>query len=140
VTIKSRVVPRGSGRGREARTRFEPLAVSAVAAAGKGFTLARVTTETGRKHQIRAHAQWLRHSLVGDKIYGPDARLFLEFVETGWTPKLAERLLLPRQALHCAVIDLRAAGLDYVFRAPLAADLAGFCVSRGVDLSRLKSI
>jgi len=137
VTIKSRVVSRGSGRGQEARTRFEPLAVASVAAAaGKGFTLARVTTETGRKHQIRAHAQWLGHSLVGDKIYGPDARLFLEFIETGWTPGLAERLLLPRQALHCAEIDLRAAGLDYVFRAPLAADLAEFCRERGVDLRR----
>jgi len=126
VTIKSRVVPRSSGRGQEARTRFEPLAV----AARKDFTLARVTTETGRKHQIRAHAQWLGHSLVGDKIYGPDARLFLQFIETGWTPGLAERLLLPRQALHCAEIDLRAAGLDYVFRAPLAADLAEFCRER----------
>jgi len=142
VTIKSCVVPRGSGRGQEARTRFEPLAVASASVAagrGNGFTLARVTTETGRKHQIRAHAQWLGHSLVGDKIYGPDARLFLEFIETGWTLGLAERLLLPRQALHCAEIDLRAAGLDYVFRAPLAADLAGFCAARGVDLSRLKS-
>ena len=124
VAIKNRVVPRGSGRAQEARTRFEPVAVR------NGFTLARVTTQTGRKHQIRAHAQWLGHSLVGDKIYGPDARLYLEFVETGWTPALAERLLLPRQALHCAQIDLRAAGVDYVFRAPLAEDMAEFCRAR----------
>jgi len=130
VTIKTRVVPRGNTAGRagraarESRTRFEPVA------AKNGFTLARVTTETGRKHQIRAHAQWLGHSLVGDKIYGPDARLYLEFVETGWTPALAERLLLPRQALHCAGIDLRAAGEDYIFRAPLADDMAAFCRER----------
>ena len=124
VAIKNRVVPRGCGRGQEARTRFEAVA------AGGGFTLARVTTETGRKHQIRAHAQWLGHSLVGDKIYGPDARLFLEFIETGWTPKLEERLLLPRQALHCAEIDLRAAGVDYIFRAPLAEDMEKFCRER----------
>jgi 23S rRNA pseudouridine1911/1915/1917 synthase len=60
-------------------TLFEPLAL------GRGFTLARVTTETGRKHQIRAHAQWLGHSIVGDKIYGPDARLYLDFIDDGWT-------------------------------------------------------
>ena len=59
---------------------------------GGGFTLVRVVTESGRKHQIRAHAQWLGHSLVGDKIYGPDARLYLEFIDHGWPPALAARL------------------------------------------------
>lgn len=126
VSIKSKVVPRGRAFGQIAKTRFEPVAH------GGGFTLARATTETGRKHQIRAHAQWLGHPLVGDKIYGPDARLFLEFIETGWTPKLAERLLLSRQALHCAEVDLRPAGMDYVFRAPLAADMVEFCAAQGM--------
>ncbi|MDF9832986.1 23S rRNA pseudouridine1911/1915/1917 synthase [Ereboglobus sp. PH5-5] len=128
VAIKNKVVR--AGQGQSARTRFEPLQCSG------GFTFARVITETGRKHQIRAHAQWLGHPLVGDKIYGPDARLFLEFIETGWTPKLAGRLLMARQALHCAEIDLRAAGVDYVFRAPPAADMLEFCRERGFDCSK----
>ncbi len=110
--------------GQPALTRFEPVA------AGGGFTLARVVTQSGRKHQIRAHAQWLGHGLVGDKIYGPDARLFLEFIDHGWTAALAERLLLPRQALHCAEIDLRPAGWPQAFRAPLPADLRQFCRER----------
>ena len=122
VAIKSRVVARG--KGQEALTHFEPLA------RGGGFTLARVTTGTGRKHQIRAHAQWLGHSLVGDKIYGPDAQLFLDFVERGWTPALAEKLYLRRQALHCAEIDLREAGVEPVFHAPLPGDLRMFCRER----------
>ena len=126
VTIKSRVVGRGREGAREARTRFEPLRRAG------GFTLARVTTETGRKHQIRAHAQWLGHSLAGDKIYGPDERLYLQFIETGWTPELAGRLLLPRQALHCAEVDLRPAGAGHVFCAPLAADMAAFCKEHGI--------
>ncbi len=96
------------------------------------FTLARVVTETGRKHQIRAHAQWLGHSLVGDKIYGPDARLYLDFIDHGWTAALAEKLLLPRQALHCAEIDLRPAGLPDLFRAELPADMREFCAAHGL--------
>jgi 23S rRNA pseudouridine1911/1915/1917 synthase len=97
-----------------------------------GFTLVRVITETGRKHQIRVHAQWLGHPLVGDKIYGPDDRLYLDFIDWGWTPALAEKLLLPRQALHCAEIDLRAVGVHTTFHAPLANDLREFCLSRGL--------
>jgi 23S rRNA pseudouridine1911/1915/1917 synthase len=122
VFMKSGVV----AGGQPSITRFEPIS------ANHGFTLACVTTETGRKHQIRAHAQWLGHSLVGDKIYGPDARLFLEFIETGWTDALAAKLFLPRQALHCGEIDLRAAGFDHAFTAPLADDMVGFCRERGL--------
>lgn len=121
VFTKSAVV--ADGEGQSAITHFLPLGH----AAARDFTLVRVTTETGRKHQIRAHAQWLGHFLVGDKIYGPDARLYLEFIEHGWTAALASRLLLPRQALHCAEVDLAPAGLPWRFQAPLAADLVEFC-------------
>ncbi len=107
--------------GKPAVTHFEPLA------SANGFTLARVRLETGRKHQIRAHAQWLGHTVVGDKIYGPDARCYLDFIDRGYTPELAALLLLPRQALHCAEIDLTEAGIDRVLTAPLADDLAAFC-------------
>jgi 23S rRNA pseudouridine1911/1915/1917 synthase len=122
VMVKSCVVP--AGKGQHAITRYTPLAT------GSGFTLVRVLTETGRKHQIRAHAQWLGHSLVGDKIYGPDQKLFLEFVQNGWTLALAEKLLLPRQALHCAEIDLALAGHEQVFRAALPADLRTFAETK----------
>lgn len=120
VFIKSCVRP----DGQVAVTHFEPVAT------GGGFTLARVGLETGRKHQIRAHAHWLGHPVVGDKIYGPDARLYLEFIDHGWTGALAARLLLPRQALHCAAIDFTAAGRPEIFCAPLAADLVHFCADR----------
>ncbi len=112
--------------GRPAVTHFTPIT------SGGGFTLARVVTETGRMHQIRAHAQWLGHSLVGDKIYGPDARCYLDFLDAGWTQALEEKLLLPRQALHCAEIDMRNAGLARVFSVPLPADLRAFCAARGL--------
>ncbi|MDX2187822.1 MAG: RluA family pseudouridine synthase [Opitutaceae bacterium] len=119
VSVKSTVVEAGAGQS--AVSRFVPLRV------GAGKTLAGVTTETGRKHQIRAHAQWLGHSLVGDKIYGPDSNLFLRFIDSGWTPDLANALTLPRQALHCASIDLEPAGLPYRFVSPWPPDLAQYC-------------
>jgi 23S rRNA pseudouridine1911/1915/1917 synthase len=124
VFVKSAVVAEGDGQ--RAVTHFTPMAI------GGGVTLVRVVTETGRKHQIRAHAQWLGHSLVGDKIYGPDARLYLEFIDHGWTESLAARLFLPRQALHCSEIDLSRSGLAYVFSAPLPEDLRQFLASRGI--------
>jgi 23S rRNA pseudouridine1911/1915/1917 synthase len=123
VFIKSAVV----ADGKPAVTYFAPMATA------NGFTLARVVTETGRKHQIRVHAHWLGYPLVGDKIYGPDDRLYLDFIDTGWTETMAEKLLLPRQALHCAEIDLRAVGVEPVFTAPLAADMRAFCLSHGLS-------
>ncbi len=119
---ESPVVPTGSGSG------------SGMSAGA--FTVVRVVTETGRKHQIRAHAQWLGYPLIGDKIYGPDARCYLEFIDHGWTENLARQLLLPRQALHCAEIDLHRAGFDHVFTAPLASDLAAFCREHGIPVAQ----
>ena len=123
VTVKSRVVPPGAG-GQEAITVLHPLAVAG------GFTLAGVELLTGRKHQIRAHAEWLGHRVVGDKLYGPDPGLYLEFATQGWTARHSFLLPLTRQALHCAAVDLRPAGMDYVLRAPWPADLARFAVRR----------
>jgi 23S rRNA pseudouridine1911/1915/1917 synthase len=124
VFLKSCVVE----GGKPSISNFTPLA------SGSGFTLARVVTETGRKHQIRAHAQWLGHGMVGDKIYGPDARCYLDFIEHGWTEALEKKLLLSRQALHCAEIDLRPAGLDHVFKAPMPADMRAFCERVGIEV------
>jgi len=123
VYIKTAVRP----DGKEARSRFTPLVTAG------GFTLAEVGIETGRKHQIRAHAQWLGYPVVGDKIYGPDARCYLEFIDHGWTPALAEKLILPRQALHCSRIELFGGANGEgarEYRAPLAADLVAFCRER----------
>jgi 23S rRNA pseudouridine1911/1915/1917 synthase len=122
--VRSKVVAAGSPGAQTAVTHFEPLA------SGGGFTLVRVRTETGRKHQIRAHALWLGHTVVGDKLYGPDERLYLEFAQHGWTERHAALLPLPRQALHCAEIDLRPAHEPQVFRAPLAEELKNFCRER----------
>src|SRR5437763_4784584 len=70
------------------------------------FALIRAIPKTGRTHQIRVHLASLGHPIVGDKIYGPDERLYLEFIETGWTPNLDRQLLLPRHALHSSKLAM----------------------------------
>jgi 23S rRNA pseudouridine1911/1915/1917 synthase len=105
--------------GAAANTRFVP-----VRQAG-GFTLAEVHPRTGRLHQIRVHAEWLGHPIAGDKIYGGDPGCYLEFIQHGYTADLAAKLLLPRQALHCAEIVYRTEP-EYRFAAPLPRDLAEF--------------
>jgi len=120
VTVKQQVVPADTPGAQAATTIFHPLVVRG------GCTLAGVELLTGRKHQIRAHAEWLEHRVIGDKLYGADPRLYLEFAVSGWTDRHSRLLRLGRQALHCAAIDLRPARMDYLLRAPWPADLARF--------------
>ena len=73
---------------------------------GERFSVIRAFPRTGRTHQIRVHLASLGHAIVGDKIYGPDERLYLGFIESGWTPELERRLLLSRHALHSAALEI----------------------------------
>jgi len=119
IHLKQMVHPEGA----LARTRFHVERRFAMATTnGERFSLVRAFPETGRMHQIRVHLSHAGHAVVGDKIYGPDEGCYLEFIETGWTPALAARLLLPRHALHSAVLRLPDAGLAW--ESPLARDLA----------------
>ena len=92
----------------------------------RGFTLLRVRAHTGRLHQIRVHLAHLGHPVVGDKLYGPDERLYLEFIETGWTDRLRNRLLLDRHALHAVRLAFVWEGRRRVFEVDLAPDLIAF--------------
>lgn len=114
--------------GLPSRTVFTPLA------RGGGYTLARVEPETGRMHQIRVHAAWAGYPLAGDKLYGPDETLFLEFAVRGFTERLATKLPLPRHALHCFEVTIDGAK----WRAPLAEDLVRFAgATMSVDVRSL---
>ena len=88
------------------------------------FALVRAIPRTGRTHQIRVHLASIGHPIVGDKIYGPDERLYLQFIETGWTPELEQQLLLPRHALQSAKLAIDG---EMEWTSPLYVDLAEFC-------------
>lgn len=111
VHVKMRV---SSSRSRAVvTTRFEPRQV------GQGLTHCEVTTLGGKKHQIRLHAQSAGFPLLGEKLYGADEKLYLEFVEKGWTENLRRQLRFPRQALHCAEVCFSIDGWQHhLWRAP----------------------
>lgn len=89
---------------------------------GERFSIVRAFPETGRMHQIRVHLSHVGHPIIGDKLYGPDERCYLEFIQTGWTTALAAQLLLPRHALHSATLAIPSLGLRWT--SPLPPDFA----------------
>ena len=94
-----------------------------------GYTFCKVIPETGRKHQIRVHAEWLDKRVVGDKIYGPDETLYIDFIEQGWTDRLEAALPMKRQALHCYHYAFNFPDRFVSFAASVQQDMLTFCKS-----------
>ncbi len=70
------------------------------------FTFLEVELLTGRKHQIRIHLAHIGHPIVGDKLYGLDESMYLDFVKYRLTEEQKRKLILPNQALHAASITI----------------------------------
>lgn len=91
-----------------------------------GFAqLCRVTLETGRTHQIRVHFAANGHPVVGDPLYGDDARV----KQVHPLDREAARGMVAgagRQMLHACRLELvhPASGEALVFEAPPPADMA----------------
>ena len=71
------------------------------------MTLVRAVLGTGRQHQVRATLFSLGFPLAGDKLYGPDERLFLKIKTQDLNEDDLARLRFSRQALHAAVLEFR---------------------------------
>ena len=71
------------------------------------MTLVRAILGTGRQHQVRATLHSLGFPLTGDKLYGPDERLFLKIKTQSLSEDDLARLRFGRQALHAAVLEFR---------------------------------
>ena len=89
---------------------------------GGGRAVVSASPQTGRQHQIRVHLALGGTPLVGDKLYGPDERLFLASLERPLEADELDRLGHPRHALHAW--RLRLPGCPGEFVAPWPDDLA----------------
>ncbi|MCX6970434.1 MAG: RluA family pseudouridine synthase [Verrucomicrobia bacterium] len=110
--------------GARAHTRFR--VVSRIERSEGRFALVSAEPLTGRTHQIRVHLAHCGHPVVGDKLYGPSPDRYLEFIRTGWTPALAERLLLRHHALHSAELALEWNGVPLIWTSGLPAAMQAF--------------
>ncbi len=77
--------------------------------------------ETGRTHQIRVHASYIGHALVGDPVYGRARTL-----PRGTDPAVTEALHgFSRQALHASILGFRhpVTGAELSFESAAPPDL-----------------
>ncbi len=90
------------------------------------FALVEMVPKTGRTHQLRVHMAALGCPLVGDKVYGVDDSVFLEYLENRLSDASRERLVLSRHALHNASLRFYHPFEDreMLITAPLPPDMA----------------
>ncbi len=121
VFVKQRVT-RKSRTSKKAETYFHPLYCA------EGYSFVSIVTKTGRKHQIRLHAQSIGFPMVGEKLYGHDESYYLNFCESGWNPSWMNKLGMDRQALHARRFgDLTG---EEVFEADIPSDILFFLENR----------
>ncbi len=108
-------------QGRRAVTRLR--AVESFGLPGKPFaSLMECRLETGRTHQIRVHATYAGHALVGDPVYGRSRVIS----KNQAAPEVSAALLtFQRQALHAAALGFRhpVTGNTMSFEAPMPSDM-----------------
>ncbi len=87
---------------REAYDGAEESALTKFAAgsSSESLSIVKAFPVTGRMHQIRVHLKYAGFPILGDKMYGDDETIYLDYVKTGESEKLTERAGFHRCALH----------------------------------------
>lgn len=104
--------------GKHARTDVQVLERKA------GMSLVRCRIHTGRTHQIRVHLAHAGFPLLGDRLYGVPAAVFLHTLEHGSDPGVIEATGAPRHALHATVLQIPHPAGSITVQAPLPPDMA----------------
>ncbi len=125
-----------SEAGRACHTKFQ--VEKRFKRAGEHFSLVRCFPQTGRMHQIRVHLAHGGFPIVGDKLYLKDGQEYIQWMAEGWTKDLAEKLILPRHALHAAVLEIPWGGETCRWEAALPQDLHEF--SQGAAISPTRDV
>jgi 23S rRNA pseudouridine1911/1915/1917 synthase len=113
--------------GEEARTDFVIIERAQVG------TLVEVRPLSGRGNQIRAHAAWLGHHIIGDKVYHQDRAVCQAYREHGDTQQVKQSAGHSRHALHAAKIEFaHPKGGKFTAESPLPADLIHLWQSLGI--------
>jgi len=99
--------------GRPAITFYKVVQSYGVAQAFRSMSYLALYPKTGRTHQLRVHLAFIKHPIVGDRVYGPRKSGFNGPVQ------------LDRQFLHAEALTLvsPATGQPITIHAPLPADL-----------------
>ncbi len=82
------------GGDEAALTIFEQVSASA------GFSVVKAVPVTGRLHQIRVHLKFAGYPIIGDKMYGDDETIYLDYIKQGESAELTARTGFHRCALH----------------------------------------
>ncbi len=118
--IRLKLEAKRDGSGQSALTRYKLLR------GNDRYSLVELYPKTGRTHQLRVHMAAIGCPLVGDKMYGVEDAVFLEYLEGELSDATKEQLVLDRHALHSCSLEFHHDYRDEAMKitAPLPQDLA----------------
>lgn len=118
IRIKNWVVEDGTG--------LHALTEFLVEERTDGYALIRAFPRTGRTNQIRIHAAYSGHPLVGDKLFHPDETVFLDYWDNGMSERIAVKTGHWRCCLHARALSFEhpLTGVFHRIESPLADDFS----------------
>ena len=102
--------------GKEAVTFYEVLEEF------RGFSLLKLTPQTGRTHQIRVHLSYIKHPIVADDMYGGKLIYLWQLQDA---EPAAQDPIIARCALHASTLEFKHPATNKIvkFEAPLPEDM-----------------